>query len=162
MLKSLFALALLTLSGCAMYDSVRERVSPVARQEADERRAKEAIQHARKRVVYTPLIAGKAPTDQEKVEILLRPPKKDFREIGLISMYREHDRETAADLLPWMRQRAAEEGADAILLMEIEDKTVGTYTQGGAAAWGDAVFASASTTAIKEGTIRGVAIVYGE
>jgi hypothetical protein len=114
------------------------------------------------RVVYTPLLPSRASTDPEKMEVLLRPPTRAYREIGLVSMYREYSHETAAILLPFVKQRAAKEGANAILLMEIGEKTVGTQTSASAVPIGDVMLANSYSTLVTEGTIRGIAIIYGE
>ncbi len=75
-------------------------------------------------------------------------------------MYRENSNETAAILLPIVKERAAKEGAEAVLLMEIAEKPIGTQTSGAAVPVGDAVFANSYSTLVTEGTIRGIAIFY--
>ncbi len=75
-------------------------------------------------------------------------------------MYREKNDETAAMLLPIVRERAAKEGADAILLMEVGEKAIGTQSSAAAIPIGDVIFANSYNTLVTEGTIRGVAIVY--
>lgn len=112
------------------------------------------------RVVYTPLLKSRNPTDPGDIEVLLRLPEKKFREIGLISMYRKYDNESAAVLLPWVKERAAKEGGNAVLLMEIEEKPIGVISGGGSSVIGNNVVSSSYSSLVKEGTIRGTVIVY--
>lgn len=149
-----------TLNGCASLQSLplvkeltTERQSYVEREPTYE-------EQALNRVVYTPLAKSRTPTAADDIEILLRAPKAEYKELGFISMYRENRDETAASLLKFVRQRAAQEGANAVLLTEVEDKAVGTRTTAAASTWGGDTFASAKSTFIREGTIRGVAIAY--
>lgn len=114
------------------------------------------------RVVYTPLLPSRTSTDINKMEVLLRPPEEKYREIGFISMYRESSDESAADLIPFVKERAAKEGANAILLMELGEKPIGVSSSGAFVPIAGVTFDNSYTTFVKEGTIRGVAIVYGK
>lgn len=120
----------------------------------------EYLAEMRARVVYTPLITGKPKQDATNLEILIRPPKKEFREIGLISMYRKYSNETAADLLPFMKERAALEGANAILLYVASEVPTGVVSSGAAVPVGDTILTSGYATYMREGTLQGAAIIY--
>lgn len=173
MLKLLVALVLVpAISGCSALKSARDSANNWAARNAESsasvfeprklREDKRYLEEGKRRVVYTPLVSGRSPADPGKFEFLLRSPSVKYKEIGFISIYREYANESAADLLPFVRERAIQEGAEAVLLMEMQEKPIGVSSRGAAVPIGDVVFANSYTTFDKEGTIRGVAIVYGE
>lgn len=153
MIKKLFLIAfVLSASGCA---DVKTFLTKDRSGTPEEKHASMI-----NRVVYTPLIPSRKPTNPQTMEVLLRPPKREYKELGLISMYREFSNETAANLLPYMREKAAMEGADAILLVVADEVPVGVRSSASAVPIGDVIVANAYSTMLKEGQLRGAAIVY--
>ena len=155
-------LAFFSFAGCAVLKSLNESVgksSPQATQE----KIKAYFEEGPTRVVYTPFSKGHEPSSPDKIDVLLRKPEEPFKEIAFLNIYRKYSDETAANLLEFVKIKAAEIGAEAVILINAGGEPIGMASSSYASnPTTIGSFGSSTSYVITEESVKTVAIIFKE
>lgn len=148
-------LLVLSLNGCALLNSLNESVARTSEQ-SERTKSKAYLDEGPTRVVYTPFSKGHAPTTPDKIDILLRNPEESFKEIAFLNIYRKYSDETATNLLEFVKIRAAEIGADAVILLNAGGEPIGMTSN----SYASGSFAASTSYVLTEESVKTVAIIF--
>lgn len=147
------------LSGCAALQAINNAPGEYSDRKSKEKGIK-YIEEGPGRVVYTQLSSLRTSNPIDEVDVLLRDPSEPFKVIALLNIYQEYGNETASDLIGFVKTKAKEIGADAIILLSAENKPVGLSSSGSASYYNGLSLSSSNSVIKTSGEIKTVAIVY--